>query len=273
MCKHYKSFFHKHSFSIPCVVILSLIVCVVLIETCDRSAFRNKVNYLTGIIMEDTVLCHFADTLNAVSNPSGIEVQTGISALELLKAYESSAGLLTSNGLTYLVTLIVALLATLLLYRIQEVESLVRKNKRLEDEITSLTKYSSSYNNVLIRLESVYDLTMIISSFTLIDETLGDNSNKSKVYTKIGSICSRISIILDAFKDEQDGFLLQLRRIRSGERQILNMYLADTQDVLKQVSKSLKDVGQDIYKNVDAIEKRLKTIEYLIDKIPSDGKS
>ena len=211
-------------------------------------------------ISQDSTIIEVVNTPEDTSNRLSVD--------DMLKIYESSSGLLTTNGLTYVVTLIVALLAALLLYRIQEVGVLVRKNQRLEDNVKFYHEHAAAYNEILVRLENIYDLTMIVSSLAMLENSYNSGSTqKEELYAKIGSICSRMSIILDKVEDSEKDIFFRSKGFEKSEIEILETYVCDTQDELERVSDGLKQGTSKIYENIDSIKIRLNNVEVFLSKM------
>ena len=246
-------------------IVLSLIVGALVIESCDRFCYRKGINRVSGL---DTKAC-LEDSLEITDTLKANVLIEGYSTNDLLRAYETSSGLLSANGLTYIVTLIVALLATLLLYRIEEVEHLSRKNEKLEEEAKSYYVHASAYNELLTRFESIYDLTMIISSLVLVKDTIDKNTkDEQRVLEKIGSICSRVSILLEKVELVHYGVFARIAALEKAEKEIIETYLKDTQDELNRISSLLKKGKAPIFENVEALSNRLSAIEIVLDRIP-----
>ena len=247
-------------------IILLLLFAIVVIESCDRLSFRHDINdILTRSVMESSSDTLSKDTL--LVHPMSI---INYSSEDILKAYEKSNGLLSSNGLTYIVTLIVALLAALLLYRINEVEVLIHKNEKLEENVLSYYSHATALNALLTRFESVYDLTMIISSLEIVDSSLSEESadKKEMVHKKIGTICSRISILLEKVDLEYLDFLIRIHSLDDAEREILETYLNDSKEELNRISSGLKNRGVIIHSVVDLLIVRIEDIDEKLDRIP-----
>lgn len=268
------NYFERHSLVLQkaitalIAIILLLIVSLVVIESRDRYSFHKQVKDIEEMMATDSVATISQDTTMLVDVKSAESIPNRLTAEDMLKIYESSSGLLTANGLTYVVTLIVALLAALLLYRIQEVGALVRKNQRLEDNVKLHHEHAAAYNEILTRLESMYDLTMIVSSLTMLENVINNvSSSKEDLYVKIGTICSRMSIILDKVEDSEKDIFFRSKGFEKSEKDILETYIKDTQDELERISKGLNNGETQIYENVDSIRMRLDEVDDFLNKM------
>lgn len=259
-------YFERYSLSFQKVtivliaIILLLIVSLVVIEGRDRYSFYKQVKAIEEMATTDSIISINQDAIKIDNVDDGEGIAKCLTVDEILKIYESSSGLLTANGLTYVVTLIIALLAALLLYRIQEVGALVRKNKRLEDNVKLYYEHAAAYNEILTRLESIYDLTIIVSSLTVLGNN-SDSTQKENLYAKIGSICSRMSIILDKVEDSEKDIFFRSKGFEKNEIEIMETYISDTQDELERVSDGLIKEKAKIHENVDSIKIRLDIVE------------
>lgn len=179
----------------------------------------------------------------------------------LLDILSKSDGLLSSNALTFCVTLIVTLLATLLLFRIDKMDQLVEQNKRLVDKNNKLQKtirdaikelkgtmnksnelqnevqeHTISYSkfaNILTRIVSTYNMTTIISNMTLTLIQAKTKKEKDEISKIIASLCSRLSLLCSDIKDRLNNPDTKLSYLTQDEKAIVKMYLEDILDDLK----------------------------------------
>lgn len=182
--------------------------------------------------------------------------------------------LLDSNAVTYMVTLIVALLAALLLNRIEKIESLVirneqlvtkneeliKQNKNIKNEVAKYISQSTICNMVIIRIESVYDISIMIDNITDMVNFQGSNN-----FLKVGELCSRIHITTDELFESinKNKFMF----LSETERQIMFTYIDDSLGLLERAGKSIKgksiisEIVGNRYNDIDALKSRLQQIE------------
>ena len=166
--------------------------------------------------------------------------------------------LLSAEAVTYLVTAIIALLVTLLLYRIDRMEDLVNENRLLKKEMNNFAFRSVTYNIFLTRVESIFNIT------TMIDNLSGFQNAYSQ--TEIGVLCSRIFNMCETLRDSLQ--LDELNGIHKKERQILLAYIDDIIELFERASKNLDKSKAPIKQNVDhrceemeKIKRKIETID------------
>lgn len=152
----------------------------------------------------------------------------GVSLLDIIS---KSDGLMSANGLTFCVTLIISLLATLVVIKIETNEKVIRET--IEKEIASRYINTSKFNHLLARIESVYNLSIIIGNVAIILRQDGNNGENDTISTNIGNLCSRLSPICKEIDDRLTKRESRLDIISREEKGILNMYLEDTLGELK----------------------------------------
>ncbi len=163
---------------------------------------------------------------------------------------------LNASSITYLVTLIIALLAALLLNRIEKIESLVHRNQLLEEQMNYSILKSTDYNILLTRIETIFNIVAMIDNLSALNN--GDNS-------QIGVLCSRISILSEKINEDfRLNKLRRLKKIHDEEKQILMAYIDDIIGIYKRTSDNLRKNGAAIQKNVD---KRRLDMEDIKEKI------
>lgn len=195
-------------------------------------------------------------------------------------------GLISANGITYLISLIVALLIALVSDRVIEMEKIMTEtrvlNSILEKEMpmlkklnsetqkevqwikknnTSFYSHTTNYNNILNRVETLYNHTIII------DNTLSSAGINEKTIEIIGLISSRISLIYDDIIDRFNDNKRRLDIITSDEKKLLVTYIEDAlsclQTTINKVNKNdnLYRIVKDKIYLVEEIRDRIDTIE------------
>lgn len=276
-------------------LILALTITMFIIVTIDRCTFHNVVykKAKTEVIKEMTKgipvdsLCYSADSsvITICIHDTDIAENNFTKQLEYL---EKSDSLLSSNSLTYLVTLIVALLAALLLFRAEadetskeKIHKLKREAQKLEKDLSNLKKTSEdeirqlnitgmeltsyynhvkSYNYFLTPVESIYFLSIMISNATsTLSPSKSDKENENIVNEVGGSLCSRLDLICDSIKDSKIDYLT------TDENNILKTYLDDGRSALKRSRGSVNSINYESLKTL--INNNLNSVKNIIEMI------
>lgn len=196
----------------------------------------------------------------------------------LLDVLEKTDSLLNANGLTFCVTLIVSLLASLLLYRIETMEKLVEENRGLVDKNEKLQKKTKSYydhtvkfDNILTRVESAYNITILIGNMaTMLLPTKTEVENII-ISTNIGHQCTRLSFLFGEINSRINKQEMRLFFLTKDEKDILNMYLEDTIGELKRSLSFAKRIKcSDLYGIIENNEQSVKDIKEAIDALELD---
>ena len=137
---------------ITVILILLAIISGSCVQIIDRRAFHNyvideakrEVDYLvkkpttyvtdSNGISESHVFTDSVSSITITNYNTNSAPNTKLHEDSVLDIISKSDGLLSSNGLTFCITLIVGLLATLLLLRIEKIEQLIEENKGLLDK-------------------------------------------------------------------------------------------------------------------------------------------
>lgn len=193
-----------------------------------------------------------------------------VSLLELMKKSDVFLG---SNSLTYLVTLIVALLASLLLYRVEgdeikkesiretkreadalkkDVDNLNAEAEQLKDELkTSIQNNCSTYehftrfNRLLTLNKSIYNLSIIIGNVVMSLSLSKNDDENDAIALEVGNLCSRLSLFCDQINDLLNDCEQRLDYLTRDEHYILSSYLDDMLSGLKKSMKCIKDLNND----------------------------
>ncbi len=211
--------------------------------------------------------------------------------ISLIDELKDTDGLIGANGITFLISLIVALLISLVSDRVIAMEDLMRQFHDLSAETMKYTKempqiiklnnetqkeiqrireinalfyiHTSNYSNTLNRVESLYNHTI------LIDNTISSIEVNEKTTEVIGLLGSRINLICDEIIDRFNNSKLKLDFITSEEKSLLETYIDDTllclQEDLKEINKkgnvALSTIIQDKIYLVEEIRDIIGTIE------------
>ena len=158
----------------------------------------------------------------------------------LLDVLSKSDGLINTNGLTYCVTLIVTLLASLLLYRIETMDKLVEENralvynsKEIQTETKSYYTHVINFDNILTRIESAYNMTMLIGNTATMLLHARTDDESTHISTNIAHLCTRLSLLCSEIDDRLNRRKSRVDFLSVDEKSILDMYLEDAHDALK----------------------------------------
>ena len=193
----------------------------------------------------------------------------------LLEIMEKSDGLLNANGLTFCVTLIVSLLASLLLYRIETVEKLVEenrglvyKNEKLQENARSYYEHNIKFDNILTRIESAYNITILIGNVaTALLSSITDDE-KIRISTNIGHQCTRLSLLCGEINSRLSGKNIRLFFLTKDEKEILTMYLEDTiGELMRSLSYAKRIECLDLYGIIENNVHSVKDIKEMLDTI------
>lgn len=271
------------------ILILVAILCVSCIQIYDRCTFHKHIKkaateYVDSVNRRQFTLLHGSLCNNrdsVIVKPVVVATNTegrislynnsfnGSSELDYMLHLQNifdilskSDGILSANGITFLITLIVSLLVTILINRMEAEQKLRKKINKAQNnveqaikdidkskndieqalkdikEVTDETKddkirtknlfsHFTRYNNVLIRLVSIYNLGIIIGDMII---SLSPNKSPEEntiISTTVGELCSRLSLtcneILTLFNDPKH----KLDYLTIDEKEILYRYLTD----------------------------------------------
>lgn len=254
----------------------------------NRELYADTITKSQEISASSSYVSNFNEISQSVnSDPINYIKEDGFFLIDKLKDID---GLISANGITYLISLIVALLIALVSDRVIAMEQLIReisilkaeiretmqlqtlqlddkiKEKILQELKTRTTRFyyhTTNYNNILTRIESLYNHTM------LIDNTISSIEVNEKTIEVIGLLGSRINLICDEIIDRFNNSKLRLGFITSEEKSLLETYIDDTllclQEDLKEINKkendALSTIIQDKIYLVEEIRDIIGTIE------------
>lgn len=169
-----------------------------------------------------------------------------------------------SGTLTYMVTIIVTLLITLIGYRINKIERLIEENRLLKEQIETYVYKSNHYSILLTKIESIYHLTIMCqNSAEGIHTQVG-----GKNYKQVGSLCSRITVHIEKTEDilnsKKRFFLTQEEKIT------LSTYIDDISESLERTEKLLEKDKSPIAGILSKIQLEMEFIRYDIEDIETN---
>lgn len=288
-------------------IIIGLIALMLIVVILDRCAFHKKVyDIAISEINGQKKACatpniidslknqkHYIDTITSFQQTYASSYDAGSdedfsSIIEVLK---NTDGLINGNGITFLISLIVALLISLVSDRVIAMEELMSRFHELSTETMKYTKdmpqimklnsetqkeiqrfreknttfyiHTTNFNNVLNRIESLYNHAIQI------DNTISSGEINEKTSEVVGLLGSRINLISDEIIDRFNNSKLKLDFITTDEKSILETYIDDTllciQENLKEINKKRNDVLSTIIQDkiylVEDIRDIIGTIE------------
>lgn len=220
-------------------IILAFIILLFISGIINSYVINNKVTDLVTTCSNDIknrTLVAKANSIPSHQVVPDIEKQS----LEDIKYFASECHtLLDSNSITFLVTLIIALLAALLLNRIEKIENLIVQNRKLvnrneeiKQETTDFINRSIKYNILLVYTESIYNIAIMIDNLTEIMCLQNDPS-----FSMIGVLCSRFAISTDKLDEMLDD--KKITPLSQTEKHILFTYIDDTLGLLERTEEMI----------------------------------
>lgn len=243
-------------------------------------------------------------TVNVNSNSSSLSkvVENASSLFSLMKDVD---GLISANGLTFLISLIVALLIALVTERIGAMENFrveMRKereeeeknlnnylkeqiekkdsetketiekaiedvNNKTKDKTTLLYNHLANYDMLLTRVESLFNLAITIGSVTRFMSLIPVANTKINMSfsEEIGTLCSRLSLLCDSIGDIFITSENKIDYLSKDEKNILFTYLLDAKVELNNSREMVRD--NENLNNILRDSRRM--IEIIYDKIES----
>ena len=233
---------------------------------CNKTAKDSSIYVIETFKGENRTVATESDSIILVSNSDACsssherDFSCEESPLDILS---KSNALLNANDLRFCITMIVSLMMSLLLYRIEKMETLVEQNKALKEDILSYYTHTSKFDNFLTRIESVYNLTITIGNITI---SMPKDSTDLSIPEYIGGLCSRLSKMCSEIDSCQNQRKSRLDFLTKNERGILNTYLGDTLGELERIINGienceLKSIIKDTINDVENIKDLVDGIE------------
>lgn len=263
-----------NKFKIITFFVLLLIVVMTSVVICDRYNFHKNIirtaNYCIELIINeqskkvtdhnpkcnaDSNLCiskefqQFDNSLDLKYNHNKQIIDKYDYNKELLEVLEKSDGLLSANGLTFLATLIVALLATLLFYRLDAMEKLASDtttmNKEIKDKhdiidkaikgigvfnnkINTYYNHTVKYDYLQIRIESIYNLSIIIGNVVMALSPDNLKEKNESILEQVGVLCHRLTKMCRQIEIQLHDPKNRLGFVTQEEKNILYTYIEDS---------------------------------------------
>lgn len=260
------------------------------VQIYDRNSFHNYIiqegrkevvslmNNPTTCVVDSSKIKNECVSMDSVcevtitnNNYSYSHTNTNLHEDSVLDIISKSDGLLSSNGLTFCITLIVGLLAALLLFRIEKMEQLVEKNKDLlkeNEELQGWTKSRYKVFNILTRIESAYNFSITIGGMSLTLLHTADPSAKIDISTSIGALCSRFSNICSQIEFRLNKTETRIDVLTKDEKNIIDMYLEDTIDALQRCLSNVNNCSiPDLSRIIENIIYSIEDIKDIINSI------
>lgn len=228
-------------------------------------------------------------TVNVNSDSGSLsEIIEDVSSLfNLMKDVD---GLISANGITFLISLIVALLIALVNDKIGEMQKLEGQlnkqitviednlNSRLREQIggeikkesTILYNHLANYAMLLAKVESLFNLSITIGSATkFLFLPVEDRKVSNSLAEDVGTLCSRLSLLCEPIEDILDGRKGRIDYLSEDEKNILLTYLADAQNALEVSRKTVKENQnlQYLYKILGDNRRMLENIYEMIEAV------
>lgn len=225
-----------------------------------------------------------SQTVN-INNPDPIKQITEdiTSTIDTLKETD---GLISANGITYLISLIVALLIALVSDKVLAVgkqmslvndliaksdnyiqEQISELDDKIEDKIQQKLKsntiliynHTTNYNNILNRVVSLYNHTI------LIDITLSSAEVNDRTSHVIDLLNSRVNLIYDGIMNRFNDKKYSLEFVTLDEQSLLYTYIEDALYCLNMNFKTVITMNDDYLQSI--IQDKINIIEEIKDKI------
>ena len=175
-----------------------------------------------------------------------------------------SDALLNANGLTFCITLIVSLLASLIAIKFETNEQKMRET--IEKNIASRYINKSKFDRLLIRIESAYTSSLFIGNMSMLLSPTNNANNNTSIL--IGYLCSRLALICNDIDSRLSKRENRLDFLTKEEKEILNIYLEDTLEELKRgISRAKRIANEDLCNILGIILQTVKDIKDQVDAI------
>lgn len=171
-----------------------------------------------------------------------------------------SDALLNANGLTFCITLIVSLLASLIAIKFETNEQKMRET--IEKNIASRYINKSKFDRLLIRIESAYTSSLFIGNMSML---LSPTNNANNTSILIGYLCSRLALICNDIDSRLSKRENKLDFLTKEEKEILNMYLEDALGELKRSLLRARRIANEDLCNI--IDNNIKTLDDIKDQV------
>jgi hypothetical protein len=181
---------------------------------------------------------------------------------ELHEIIIESKSLMDANTVTFLITLIVGLLASLLVLRIDKIDNLVNENKELKSKIDWNVNHVL-FSIMLARIERVYYMANIAN-----DTTYTISKQRKKDFSRIGILCSRIAPIIYNIRDSLSRNELNFSIKHEEGKNIMYNYIDDTLVLFTEIINTIKPTNSLMYKNIELLFTQMESIKSIVDKIP-----
>lgn len=231
------------------IAVVVLIMSMIVVEAYDRFSYQSV------IARSKIEACNSIPNLSAtdIDTVEGIDQIKNLSAIAIAKSESGQGtdlidnldGLLSSNGLTFMVSLIIALLIALMTNqadkvqkyfgdfdkRVKEINEIKEEIEKSKEEIKKFSSHQRLFNQLLNPIVQIHNLSTIISirSFDTSDQ----------VQPSIGGLCSRVTIEIQKTCERIRSVRQMAEPYEEDEIAILTTYLEDAQSELKRATKNV----------------------------------
>lgn len=327
------------------VLILVLIALMLIVVVYDRYVFHKLVYYKAesevAILGQpkdscSSCVCKYhidsiaksqhirssAEVANINNNCQSVNIESKSDSLKeiienvssLFNLMKDVDGLISANGITFLISLIVALLIALVTDKLSVMEKLtaevnnkkeqvkkvyenngkllkevqkavkeakasIKSNVELQKKVqkslddteiktTKLYNHLANYDRLLVKVESLFNLSITIGNVTkFILLTSVDNLKiKESLSTEIGVLCSRLSLLCDPIDDILNGRNRRIDHLSEDEKNILLTYLEDAKNELEKSREAIKD-NPYLYKIIGGNRRMVESIYDMIEAL------
>lgn len=154
-----------------------------------------------------------------------------------------------------------------------ETSELKKENKKLKEttqiiksEYTLLYDHTAKFNQLLVRIESLYNLTILIGNLSV--SLLTGKEANNNLLENVGTFCSRLSLICREIDDRLNNQDCRLDFLTKDEKEIINTYFEDAIGELMRVQDTAKRIGSnDLISIIKNNTSSVKNIMDMIDNI------
>lgn len=266
------------------IAVVVLIMSMIVVEAYDRFTYQSV------IARSKIEACNSIPNLSAadIDTVKAIDQITNLSAIAIAKSESGQGtdltdnldGLLSSNGLTFMVSLIIALLIALMTHQADKVQKYLEMSQnwfaslddkiqekvnstgkqlsedfdnrveeivKIRKEIKKFSSHQRLFNQLLNPIVQIHNLSTIISIRSF------DTSNQDK--TTIGGLCSRVSIEIQKTCERIRSVRQMAEPYEEDEIAILTTYLEDAHSELKRAAKKVDmSLINELVKDIELLE-------------------
>jgi len=207
-----------------------------------------------------------------------------LNASDLADIKMAKKDLMSANTITFMVTLVVGLLASLLVFRVDKIDNLVNENKMIVERNEKIVKrneeieekINEATNDIskIIKFDIIFPRVESIHHIVYIMKTITDflRSQNIEDFKQVGGLCSRIDPLIYRIQESLNKQGLIFSEVTSEKRENLIAYIDEILLLLKEISATIKETKSLIYNNIDVLFLQMSRIKDQIEMIPIEKK-